>query len=479
MRGIISGSGYIPHYRLDRSQISAFLGTGGGKGRRAVASFDEDSTTMGFEAARRCLRSSTIVPESLLFATVSPAYADRTNATAIHAALRLPASAAAIDMNGSVRSTSGALRLSLNGHGVALVVAADTRGGWPTSPDEASGGDSGAAVLVGSESDGAVIAEHLGSATCTDEFVDRWRQPGETRSKLWEERFGEVKYLDCGQRAWADALLAASLATTDVTTVAISGLHSRAAKALAGRLKVRVTLNDRSDVIGNSGAAQPLMLLIDALEQAAPGDVIALVVLSDGAEVHLFRTTGALASWQGSSRRNGTGVAAQAGGGQDVPYGKFLSWRAAISVEPPRRPEPARASSSAADRNEAWKFGFVASRDLATGQISLPPSRMTEAGSSGGLEPVPMADVLGTIATFTIDRLAYSPSPPIAFGIVDFDGGGRFPIELTDVRPEDVKIGGRVEMTFRRLGSSDGIHNYFWKARPIPAPDTSVSEGAN
>jgi hypothetical protein len=28
-------------------------------------------------------------------------------------------------------------------------------------------------------------------------------------------------------------------------------------------------------------------------------------------------------------------------------------------------------------------------------------------------------------------------------------------------------MGTRVEMTFRRLFTADGIHNYFWKARPI------------
>jgi len=78
-----------------------------------------------------------------------------------------------------------------------------------------------------------------------------------------------------------------------------------------------------------------------------------------------------------------------------------------------------------------------------------------------------MSDVPGTIATFTIDRIAYSPSPPIVFAIVDFDEGGRLPIELTDVEADDLRIGDRVEMTFRRLFSADGIHNYFWKARPI------------
>ena len=29
-----------------------------------------------------------------------------------------------------------------------------------------------------------------------------------------------------------------------------------------------------------------------------------------------------------------------------------------------------------------------------------------------------------------------------------------------------VAIGDPVEMTFRRLFTADGIHNYFWKARP-------------
>jgi uncharacterized OB-fold protein len=80
------------------------------------------------------------------------------------------------------------------------------------------------------------------------------------------------------------------------------------------------------------------------------------------------------------------------------------------------------------------------------------------------MEDAPMADVLGTIATFTIDRLAYSPSPPIVFAVVDFDGGGRLPVELCDIDIEEVKIGRRVRMTFRRLFTVDDIPNYFWKA---------------
>jgi len=88
-------------------------------------------------------------------------------------------------------------------------------------------------------------------------------------------------------------------------------------------------------------------------------------------------------------------------------------------------------------------------------------------GALDDMEPIAMADGNGTVVTSTVDRLAYSPSPPIVFAIVDFDGGGRYPVELTDTEASEVRTGTRVEMTFRRLFSADGIHDYFWKARPV------------
>jgi len=69
--------------------------------------------------------------------------------------------------------------------------------------------------------------------------------------------------------------------------------------------------------------------------------------------------------------------------------------------------------------------------------------------------------------TFTVDRLIYSESPPVVFAVLNFEGGGRFPCEMTDVDASDVSIGQQVEMTFRRLFTADGVHNYFWKARPV------------
>jgi 3-hydroxy-3-methylglutaryl CoA synthase len=457
MRGILGAAGYIPYGRLDRTAISPLVGQGGGKGTRAIASYDEDTTTLGVEAARLALR--TLAPATRIdlvtLSTVAPAYLDKTNAAALHAALRLDHNVPALDLGGAQRSAVGALMLALRAGGTALVVAADIRGGLPGSGDEAVMGDGAAAIVVG---DGdAVIAEYLGGASLTDEFLDRWRTPGDTRSKFWEERFGETKYVPLGERAWREALKATDVDADRVAKVIVTGLHTRAVKAVANRLGTasEAAVDDLAATVGNTGAAHPALLLTNALEGAQPGDVIALVVLADGADVLLFRATDAIAQW-----RPARTVAAQAAAGATVPYGKYLAWRGLLPVEPPRRPEPARISASAAGRSEDWKFAFVGQRDPESGAPQLPPR-------PSGADAVPMADIAGTIVTFTFDRLAYSESPPIAFAVVDFDGGGRLPIELTDTAEPEIVVGARVEMTFRKLFTSDGIHNYFWKAKLI------------
>jgi len=231
-----------------------------------------------------------------------------------------------------------------------------------------------------------------------------------------------------------------------------------------------VVVDDLTSSVGQSGTAHPLLVLASVLEslaaEGAPdGTVCVALHLADGADALVLRTTDALARWQPARP-----VSEQVGNGGTITYAKFLAWRGQLQPEPPRRPEPARVSSTAAHRNEEWKFGFVGSRDKSSGAIHMPPSRVSmQGGAVDEMEPAAMADAVGTVVTSTIDRLAYSPSPPIVFAVVDFDGGGRFPVELTDTDAEEIRAGSRVEMTFRRLFSADGIHDYFWKARPVRA----------
>ena len=150
MNGLLAYGVYVPYYRLDRAAIGQALGVSAGKGTRAVASFDEDSTSMAVEAARAALRGAPgVTPAALYFATADPGYLDKTNATTIHAALGLPSSAAAFDMIGSVRSGAGALRAALDAGRPTLAVLADVRTGLPASGDERDGGDAAVALLCG------------------------------------------------------------------------------------------------------------------------------------------------------------------------------------------------------------------------------------------------------------------------------------------------------------------------------------------
>src|SRR5438034_11819099 len=139
VRGLLAWGAYVPYARLNRKAIAAALGASAGSGVRAVASYDEDSTSMGVEAARAALRATSVTQEAVYFATADPAYLDKTNATAIHAALDLPASAAAYDMLGSVRSAAGGPRGAPGGGGPALAVPADVR----TRPPGGGGGRDG------------------------------------------------------------------------------------------------------------------------------------------------------------------------------------------------------------------------------------------------------------------------------------------------------------------------------------------------
>ncbi len=180
-----------------------------------------------------------------------------------------------------------------------LVLAGDVRTGLAASTEERDGGDAGAALLVGDEEPGApLIAEYLGGASATQEFLDRWRAPGELRMHAWEERFGQQRYADLADRAWTAALKDAGLEADQVTSVAVVGPHPRAGAKLSkqlGSAGVQV-LDVLADTVGFSGAAHGPLLLTHLVEQADPAAVVALVNMADGADVFLFRVTDSRAS---------------------------------------------------------------------------------------------------------------------------------------------------------------------------------------
>src|SRR5215469_5319725 len=276
--GIAAWGTYLPSWRLQRSAIGSVLGSGGGRGTRAVASYDEDTTTLGVEAGRRAL---TIGPgvaavQELFLSTPDPGYLDKTSATTVHAALGLGRGCGAYDFAGSSRSAVATLLQGFVGAGAGrttMAVVSDLRTGLAGSAEERDSGDGAAAFVCAP--DGAV-AELIGRGAASDEFLDRWRVPGEVDSHVWEERFGEEIYVPLAREAFAAALKDAGLAEGDIDHAVVTGLHARATRAAASGLGVRegVLTPDLLGSVGNLGAAHAGVALCDVLERAEAGQVI-------------------------------------------------------------------------------------------------------------------------------------------------------------------------------------------------------------
>jgi 3-hydroxy-3-methylglutaryl CoA synthase/uncharacterized OB-fold protein len=449
--GIESYAVYLPVPRLDRADVARVLG-GRGKGERPVASYDEDATTMGVAAARAALRGSSGAG-SLWFATTRPAYLEKSNAATVAAASGLPEEVAAYDLSGALRGGAGALRAGLSA-GDAVVVASDVRYGLPGSADEAEGADAAAALVVGPDP----VAELIGTAALTSEFLDRWRVPGEVRTRTWEERFGVEAYVPLVERVVDEALGRCDLKREQVDHIVISTPHGRA-RTTARRAfdAARFAAVDAAG-LGYAGAADLAVGLVYAFDAASPGDVVLAVTAADGADAFVFRMTG----------KHVQGARVSAPPGQPVSYGDFLNWRGLLPREPARRPDVKPPVPPAARRTAAWKFGFVAAQCGSCGYRNLPPRQVClRCSATEGFEPVSMVDVPGRIATFTDDWLSESVQLPARVVAVDFDGGGRFECEMTDAVGRDLAIGDRVTPTFRLASvAANGVRNYVWKVRP-------------
>ena len=423
MTGIVSYATYLPSHRL--------------RGRRVVASFDEDSTTLGVAAAQAALGNRPA--GALYFSSTTPAYADKANATAIHAALGLPLSAFAVDMVGSARSAVAAFRAASASGGMAVL--SDVRVGRAGSSDEKDGADAAAAFLFG---DTDTIADIIGYAGATAEFLDRWRVPG-GKGAQWEERFGFEEYLPLIES------VRSQIGVDDPDHVVVVSPNTAVRKWAARTFT--------TSPVGHAGAADLGIALANVLDVAQPDETILVISAADGADAIALRVTAQV-------RRQAASVAEQLAAGADVDYLTYLRWRGLLEQEPPRRPEPDRVAAPPSARERDWKFGFTASCCTACSFVHLPPVRVCKkCGVVDQMTRRPLRAAAGTVATFTVDRLAYSLAPPVVGAVVDFDGGGRYTLELADGGADRIAVGSRVGLTFRCLHSAGGVHNYFWKAK--------------
>ncbi len=470
MIGITSFGAYVPIYRLDREEIARAWAERAQPGEKAVANSDEDSLTMGVEAANDCLQGvDRNEVEGVYFASTSPPYQRKQAASILTPAADLGQEIFTADFTDSVRSGTSALRAALDAvkAGSAkqvLVVASDRSIPAPASEQEMTFGDGAAALLIG---EGDIAVNIAGSYTISSEFMDLWkRDRGDTYYRTWEDRFITTHgYMELSQQAVSGLMKKYELQPRDFTRAAVYGpdprSHTSLLRSLGFDTKTQVA-DPLLTTVGDTGAALSLMTLVGALEEAKPGDRILLAGYGDGADAFILEVREGIEKLRGKR-----GIKGNLASRLPLPnYEKYLRFRRLVEFEPERRP-PDQSALTVLWRESSQVLRFHGGKCRGCGTIQFPIQRVCGVCRSREYDEVPLADKKGNLFTFSLDERAMVLDPPNVTSIVDFDGGGRFYCTLTDRDPSRVQVGMRVEMTVRNMHEGSGIFNYYWKARPV------------
>lgn len=483
MHGITAYGCYIPRLRLSREAIVAANSWSNGalrafrKGERAMCNWDEDPVTMAVAAARDCLNGGDAGRiGGILLASTSLPFADRQNAGIVANALMLPEGVLSLDVTASQKAGTSGLAAALEmvrgreggAGGEVLLLAADQRRTKSACVQELWYGDGAAALTLGTQD---VIARFVGGVSRTVDFVDHYRAADREYDYNWEERW----IRDEGYNKIVPPAVQALLEQTgtppaDVRFFAMPSVFGPVPGAVARQVgipaeAVRDTL---FATCGEAGAAHPLILLIDALQEAKPGDKLLVVGFGQGCDALLFEATKALPGFKGHQGTKG----ALANRKEEANYNKFLTFTHQVTKEFGIRAEAdVPTPLSALYRKRDMVFGLMGGRCSKCGTAQFPRSEVCvnpECKAVGTQQPLSFADRPAHVKTWTADYLTFTLDPPGHYGMVEFDEGGRFMADFTDVDVGQVEVDMPVRMAFRIKSFDErrGLRRYFWKAVP-------------
>ena len=477
MVGITGFGAYIPRLRLQRAAVveaNKWANPGIAalaQGERSMANWDEDSVTLAVEAARDCLAGAdSDAIGHISFASTTLPFTDRQNAGIVATALSLPAGIGALDVTGSQRAGTSALISALTSaqDSAHLCVAADKRHARPGSTQELTFGVGAAALTVG---DHNVIAEFIGHHSITDDFVDHYRADGRKFDYFWEERWIRQE----GHLKLIPAAITGLLENTGVAADSIDRLivpvNSRGAPqgiAKATGISAEAVADNLQAMCGETGVAHPLVMLVAALEGAAPGEKILICGFGQGSDALLFETTAALADYP--ARRGVAGSLARRC--EETNYIKYLTFNGLLDMERGMRAEHDKQTAlTALYRNRGMLLGFIGGKCTKCGTLQIPKTRICvnpNCGEHNSQIDEHFSEKAASVMSWTADQLAYSIDPPAHYGIVNFEGGGRLMVDFTDVDPDAIDVNMPIRMVFRikDLDEQRGFVRYFWKASP-------------
>jgi len=471
MTGITSFGAYIPYYRLTHKEIARAWGSRAGDGERAIANVDEDSITMAVEAIRDLLAGSEgQAVDGLMFATTTSPYAEKQASALIATAADLRHDTRTADYTTSLRSATTAVLAALDSVKAGslsnvIIAASDTRLAPPKSTNERIFGDAASAVAIGRDK---VIANLIGSHSVVDEMTDVWRRGDDRFVAGWEERFSITQgYQRVVRQTVSELFERTTVGPAEISRAIFyapdAGTLASTAKSLG--LKPEQIPDHLFTSVGNTGTAMPLLVLSSVLEVSKPGEKLLVIGYGSGCDALLFEVTDEIDTAKAVAGRRGVQGHLASKANLDS-YERYTKFRELIETDSARRQAPS-ASAAVIWRKRDDIYRLRGYRCLACGKVQYPHQRVCiSCSSKDNFESIPLAGKRAKLFTFTLDYLNADPDPPTVMSIIDFEGGGRAYLQMTDRNPADVRIDQSLEMTFRRLYEAEGFTNYYWKCRP-------------
>lgn len=447
----------VPERRLDRREINAAWGRGGGRGAVAVCGPDEDVLTLSWQAADRALSAGGVDPstiDGLWWGTSRPPFAEGPSGAYLAATLGLRPDVAATVVSGSTTGGLDALAAARDAIAcgrvtTALIVAADD-----LTP--ALGG--GLETAAGSASAAWVLTAGDGPATLgppTSRWLpvlDRYRGDGEegTRDAYDGRLFREQVFLplltDLAKELASDATtrwslpdpdgrlggtLARLIGAGDVTGAGVVEAlgDTGCAAALLGAI-ASFTTSGRTHVVAyGGGRATAITCEVSA---AVPGAELLPVLLTGGRPATYAEVLRA----RGQMRAQGESVE------MAVPPGSAMFVRESLDLLAGR-----------------------GARCLACGTINTPPGVHPSCTRCGGdaFEAVTLARQ-GNVVTFVVNQTMPAPFvAPLPLVVVDLVDGARIQLQGLTSSVDGLHVGAPAELVLRRYSTERGVPVYGWK----------------
>ena len=458
---------HVPRWSLDRQELAKNWSGRSGPGRRTVANYDEDTLTMGVEAALDALGpdpADRAGIDAVLFATTTPVFTEKQHAVVVASALELPSSQC-YDITGSLRSGLDAVRLAsaLIESGSArrvLVVAADRRDTQPGGPHERLSGDAGAAVVIGPGGDaasgggaGPLLLSLTAQACVGDPGAGTWRAPSEPWTNIADDRFVSTELLT----PWLVEAAQSVLGDDQPVAAGFASPLARVENSVLSAL--RLTADSASGLldsdIGYCGVAHPFLQLALAIDGRTAGQKILIAAAGDGAAAVLAEVVDAAAAGSAAAR-----ITTALRHRRDLPVGMYQRMRGQLPVEP----VSPYTSEMLLRREQSTGLQLQGTRCTKCGRAHFPGRRVCL-----GCKALDAMETLrlprsGTLFTHTVEHLFPVPVNQLIMGVVEVDEV-RVYTQVTDTEPDECAPGQAVTLVLRRLHDGGHLPHYFWKAK--------------